>query len=82
MDRATDADTSNLEELYVLLVNKNLREMYDSYRERGYTVNVVIYTRRPTILTYTSVVNNHKLDARYANEWHSEDLPALLCPLL
>lgn len=73
MDRATNADTSNLEELYALLVNKNLREMYDSYRERGYEVNVVIYTRRPTILTYTSVVNNHKLDARYADEWHSDD---------
>lgn len=67
-----DKDNSKVEQLYKLLINPNLREMYNSYVQRGKDVEVVVYTRRPQIVYYKSCVRQNTVPVRYADDWHGQ----------
>ena len=59
-----------LAELYRRLINPRLRPTYDAYKARGKDITVVIYTRRPSLLKYRSLLDGAPVSLRYADDWH------------
>ena len=45
-----DKRDSMLQQLYQKLVNPNLKKMFEAYKAQGKDIQVVIYTRRPSLL--------------------------------
>ena len=56
--------------LYRLIVNPSLRPAYERYKSAWKDVQVVVYTRRPNLLLYRSIVNGQILNLRYSAHWH------------
>ncbi len=60
-----------VQELYDRIINPNLRKTYDNYATKTqHAVDVVIYTRRPRLLEYTSCLNGNVTPLRYPDVWH------------
>ena len=63
---------SLLDELYGKLINPNLGDTYRAYKSRGKAIDPVIYTRRPTLISFKSHTHAARIPMRFAAGWHAQ----------
>jgi len=67
-------DTNSLTDLYQKLVNPQAKALLDDIRTRGFESDVVIYTRRSSLVTYMSPARQGPVDLEWSPDWvHSPE---------
>ena len=74
--------TDMILDLYKRILNPNIRLCYEGFAAKGFSVDVVLYTRRPRLLHYTSCVSGRLVHLRYQDEWHDAGNQLYISPAL
>ena len=69
-------------ELFKRMINPNLRPTFERYKGSWQNVDVVVYTRRPNLLLYHSVLSGQIVEMRYSPHWHDAGRQLHIPPLI
>ena len=73
-----DKHPTVVKDLYKLIVSPNIRPALQLVREQAQDVTVVIYTRRPQVITYSSPYRREAVRLLFAPAWHDSKDQLLL----